>query len=387
VGDYDSSQLLPIAKQSLSKSATEPTTVKSVHTIEAVFAEYEESLRLHNQGREKTIDKTLKDYGVVVKRFSEVFPNKPVTDVTRQDVDTFRTLLLKMPTRPKRNISCLSVHQQIQKADEQGLPRLSPSTVKKQLMALSAVFEFAKEQYIIEVNPVHGSTKRLSSSIERRKGSDKQYNSRDLEVIFSSPIYTSGFRGQQSKYGEAVYWLPLLAYYTGCRAEELAQLYVSDIRETDGVHYLSIEAGAPDKSVKNAGSTRYVPLHKDLITLGFLSYLESLESSGRLFPKLKRIGDGRYAFRVGDWLADYFRGKLDVAHEVKALHAFRHTFKTQARLAGIPKDVADIINGHSSGDVSGSYGEYPLSMLKEALDKIPSVPVNLSEIHWKLEYC
>ncbi len=384
VGDYDSSQLLPIAKQSLSKSATEPTTVKSVHTIEAVFAEYEESLRLHNQGREKTIDKTLKDYGVVVKRFSEVFPNKPVTDVTRQDVDTFRTLLLKMPTRPKRNISCLSVHQQIQKADEQGLPRLSPSTVKKQLMALSAVFEFAKEQYIIEVNPVHGSTKRLSSSIERRKGSDKQYNSRDLEVIFSSPIYTSGFRGQQSKYGEAVYWLPLLAYYTGCRAEELAQLYVSDIRETDGVHYLSIEAGAPDKSVKNAGSTRYVPLHKDLITLGFLSYLESLESSGRLFPKLKRIGDGRYAFRVGDWLADYFRGKLDVAHEVKALHAFRHTFKTQARLAGIPKDVADIINGHSSGDVSGSYGEYPLSMLKEALDKIPSVPVNLSEIHWKL---
>ena len=24
---------------------------------------------------------------------------------------------------------------------------------------------------------------------------------------------------------------------------------------------------------------------------------------------------------------------------------------------------------------------------KEALDKIPSVPVNLSEIHWKLEYC
>ena len=384
VGDYESSQPLPIAEQSLSKSRTEPTTVKSVQTIEAVFAEYEESLRLHNQGREKTIDKTLKDYGVVVKRFSEVFPNKAVIDVTRQDVDTFRTLLLKMPTRPKRNISCLSVHQQIQKADEQELPRLSPSTVKKQLMALSAVFEFAKEQYIIEVNPVHGSTKRLSSSIERRKGSDKQYTSRDLEVIFSSPIYTSGFRGQQSKYGEAVYWLPLLAYYTGCRAEELAQLYVSDIRETDGVHYLSIEAGAPDKSVKNAGSTRYVPLHKDLITLGFLSYLESLESSGRLFPKLKRIGDGRYAFRVGDWLADYFRGKLDVAHEVKALHAFRHTFKTQARLAGIPKDVADIINGHSSGDVSGSYGEYPLSMLKDAVDKIPSVPVDLTQICWNL---
>jgi integrase len=113
---------------------------------------------------------------------------------------------------------------------------------------------------------------------------------------------------------------------------------------------------------------------------------ENLASKNfRLPPEIKDItGTGHC---VGDWLADYFRGKLDVAHEVKALHAFRHTFKTQARLAGIPKDVADIINGHSSGDVSGSYGEYPLSMLKEALDKIPSVPVNLSEIHWKLEYC
>ncbi len=383
VGDYDTSQPLPIAEQSLSKANKGVESVTSAPTIETVFKDYEESLRLHNQGREKTIDKTLKDYGVVVKRFAEVFPNKPITEVSRPDIDSFRTELLKMPTRPKRNIACLSVQQQIKKAEELGLPLLSPSTVKKQLMALSAVFEFAREQYIIETNPVHGSTKRLSSSIERRKGSEKQYTNKDLEVIFGSPIYTEGFRGQQAKYGEAVYWLPLLAYYTGCRAEELAQLYVSDIRETDGIHYLSIEAGAPDKSVKNAGSTRYVPLHKDLLSLGFLSYVESLDSTGRLFPKLNRVGDGRYAFRVGDWLADYFRGKLNVAHEVKALHAFRHTFKTQARLAGIPKDVADTINGHSSGDVSGSYGEYPLPMLKEAVDKIPSVPVDLSQIEWE----
>lgn len=382
VGDYDSSQPLPIAEQGLSKGHKDVRSVTNAPTIETVFKGYEESLRLHNQGREKTIDKTLKDYGVVVKRFAEVFPNKPVTEVSRPDIDTFRTELLKMPTRPKRNIACLSVQQQIKKAEELGLPLLSPSTVKKQLMALSAVFEFAREQYIIETNPVHGSTKRLSSSIERRKGGDKQYTSKDLEVIFSSPIYTSGFRGQQAKYGEAVYWLPLLAYYTGCRAEELAQLYVSDIRETDGIHYLSIEAGAPDKSVKNAGSTRYVPLHDDLLSLGFLSYAESLDSAGRLFPKLNRVGDGRYAFRVGDWLADYFRGKLNVAHGVKALHAFRHTFKTRARLAGIPKDVVDVINGHSSGDVSGSYGEYPLSLLKEAVDKIQSIPVCIESIIW-----
>lgn len=121
-------------------------------------------------------------------------------------------------------------------------------------MALSAVFEFAKEKYLIDVNPVHGSTKRLAKAIANRKGSDKQYDNKDLQTIFSSPIYREGFRGQLSKYGEAVYWLPLLAYYTGCRVEELAQLYVEDVRLTDGIYHLSIEANDTDKSVKNAGS-------------------------------------------------------------------------------------------------------------------------------------
>ena len=383
IGDFESSQPLPQAEQVITKRNQVVSKPVNQPTLETVYQDYEQSLRLHNQGREKTIERTLKDYSVVAKRFCEVFPNKPIKEVTRPDIDTFRMTLLKLPTRPKRHIACLDVHEQIKMAEELGLALLSPSTVKKQLMALSAFFEFAKEKYLIEVNPVHGSTKRLSATIERKKGSEKQYTNDDLRVIFSSPVYTEGFRGQQNRYGEAVYWLPLLAYYTGCRAEELAQLYVSDFREADGINYISIEADSPDKSVKNAGSTRYVPIHKDLIELGLMAYVSKLPIDGRLFPKLSRNkGDGRYAFRVGDWLADYFRGKLDVAHGVKALHAFRHTFKTQARLVGIPKDVTDAINGHSSGDVSSSYGEYPLSMLKEAVDRIPSVPAGISGIKW-----
>lgn len=118
------------------------------------------------------------------------------------------------------------------------------------------------------------------------------------------------------------------------------------------------------------------------VFLGFLTYAKSLDSAGRLFPNLNRIGDGRYAFPAGDGLADYFQGKLNVAQGVKALNAFRHTFKTQARLAGISKDVVDAINGHSFNDVSGSYGEHPLSLLKGAVDKIQAIPVGIESIIW-----
>ena len=382
VGDYETSQELPQADQSLSAKPLADNAGAPKLTLDALFKEYEESLRLHNRGRDKTLNKTIKDYSVVVSRFCEVFPSKPVKQVSRQDIDYFKTLLLKLPTRPKRNIAELSIHKQIEKAETLNLPLLSPATVKKQLMALSAVFEFAKEKYLIDVNPVHGSTKRLAKAIANRKGSDKQYDNKDLQTIFSSPIYREGFRGQLSKYGEAVYWLPLLAYYTGCRVEELAQLYVEDVRLTDGIYHLSIEANDTDKSVKNAGSNRQVPLHDDLITLGFIDYVNSLSGSQRLFPALKLGGDGRYAAPVGRWITKYFRETLNVGHNVRVFHAFRHTFKTKARLAGIPKDVADVINGHSSGDVSGTYGEYPLQLLKSEIDKLPSVPVELTQIAW-----
>ena len=382
VGDYETSQELPQADQSLSAKPLADNAGAPKLTLDALFKEYEESLRLYNKGRDKTLNKTIKDYSVVVSRFCEVFPRKSVKQVTRQDIDHFKTLLLKLPTRPKRNIAELSIHKQIEKAEALNLPLLSPATVKKQLMALSAVFEFAKEKYLIDVNPVHGSTKRLAKAITNRKGSDKQYDNKDLQTIFSSPIYREGFRGQLSKYGEAVYWLPLLAYYTGCRVEELAQLYVEDVRLTDGIYHLSIEANDTDKSVKNAGSNRQVPLHDDLITLGFIDYVNSLSGSQRLFPSLKLGSDGRYATRVGKWITHYFRTTLNVGLDVRVFHAFRHTFKTKARLSGIPKDVADVINGHSSGDVSGTYGEYPLQLLKSEIDKLPSVPVELNQIAW-----
>ena len=54
---------------------------------------------------------------------------------------------------------------------------------------------------------------------------------------------------------------------------------------------------------RDPNARREVPLHPDLITLGFLTYVNEMRRAGhrRLFPKLEPYR-GRYAKNIGRWL-------------------------------------------------------------------------------------
>ena len=91
-----------------------------------------------------------------------------------------------------------------------------------------------------------------------------------------------------------------MALYTGGRINELCQLYLSDIRVSEsGVAYLDFNLDTPDKvmddetetdkSLKTPNAQRQMPIHPELIKLGFLKYVEALKVDGRerLFPELK----------------------------------------------------------------------------------------------------
>lgn len=342
-------------------------------SVSTIFERYKETQLMTARGNEKTVERTLNSYASAIARFNEYSKGKPIAEVTRTDIGNFRDLLLKLPSKAKHEVTSKSLTEQIKIAYAQSLPRLSPNTVRKQIMALSAVFAYSIEMGLRDSNPVSGMTKRLTQSIERVDGAFKQYSQDDLVKIFTSPIYTEGFRPSGRSYGEAVYWLPLLAYYTAARVEELAQLYVSDVKQDKGIYYLHITADREDKSVKNKGSVRKIPLHKHLVALGFVEYVKNQPVSGRVFHELTIATDGRYANKVAAWLASYWRDNLGISRDIKAMHGFRHTWKTLARDAGIPKEVSDSITGHSSGDVSDIYGHYSLELLSRQIDLIPEI--------------
>jgi integrase len=169
-------------------------------------------------------------------------------------------------------------------------------------------------------------------------------------------------------------WVPLLGYYTGARLNEICQLHVSDIRMEDGTWYIDINDNTDNKRLKNRASKRKVPIHKSLIRLKFLDYVEKQKINGldRLFPELKKTCDG-YGGNASKWFGRHLI-KQAVIHNKKSFHSFRHTFTELLKKAKVDtKEIAGLV-GHYDADITtnryGS-GELPITILDEAIQKLP----------------
>lgn len=111
-------------------------------------------------------------------------------------------------------------------------------------------------------------------------------------MIFGSPVFTEGQRPTGGQ-GEAAFWLPLLALFTGARLAELAGLQASNVAHNKiiGATTVAIISDAKaGKQLKTKQSERAVPVHPQLIDFGFLNYVTArAKAHGEkawLFPKL-----------------------------------------------------------------------------------------------------
>lgn len=200
---------------------------------------------------------------------------------------------------------------------EQGL---SVATVKKAMGLLSAVFELAVANDKLSSNPVKGI--RLARPKVERK-SRVPFDADDLRRLFASPVFTQGLRPVGGK-GEAAFWLPYLGLWTGARLEELGQLLVSDVRSEHGCTYLSIsDEPESGKRLKSSSSRRRVPVHPELVTLGFLNYVQQQKqaSERRLFPLLSRSGGRQLTSSWSQWFSRYLREVVGI----KDRRAFRRS--------------------------------------------------------------
>lgn len=328
---------------------------------------------------DKTADKTVSECRAVVRRFIELNGDLPVSQISRARCQDFCSALLKMPAKGD-GIRSLTLPQAIAKADAEGLPTLSHASVKKQLRFLSGVLGYAcKTLEVIPEEPVLASglitdLVRVSRRQVRRTGEEKAYTRQDLRAMFSGPLFRGEWSPQRSDFGQALYWVPLLLAYTGARLGEVAQLFASEVRRCPDteVWFLDLRPG-DDKSVKTGSSVRRVPLHDDLLALGFLDYVQSLPADGRLFPKLQPHKSNGYGYAVGKAWAKYLREVAGVHSSASPAHGLRHTFKTLCREVGIETAVSDWITGHSATNVGASYGGNPLSRMAEELKRFPSI--------------
>jgi hypothetical protein len=329
-----------------------------------------------------------------IERFIELHGDLQVAQINRGHVRQFRDAALLVPAKRsgkllKATLPALVEHSRAHPE----VPRIKASTINKWLNCLGAVLNWARKNGIIPdempwSDPVSGM--RLPEARSTRQ----PWEPEELSALFASPIYRAGERPIGGK-GEAAFWLPLLGIFSGARLNELAPMCVEDVKRDalTGVRFFTvIEDEEEGRSVKTEGSVRAIPIHSELVRIGFLEFVEHVRKSGgqsaRLFPKLTPGPKGGFGEAFSKWFGRYKR-KLGITNPSSVFHSFRHGFKDALRAASVNEDINDAITGHSGGNaIARGYGwkdmvrRFGFQTLSDGVEKVRYPGLDLTVLRW-----
>ena len=196
----------------------------------------------------------------------------------------------------------------------------------------------------------------------------------ELKKIFNIKTYPdSHLRKNQAKF-----WVPIIALYHGCRLNEICQMDVMDVVREKNIPCFSINSNNKDKSLKNSGSHRVIPIHPKVLDMGFLQYVEYQRKNKqeKLFSELTQTKRNGYSKIVQSWFARYL-DSLGITGTDKVFHSFRHTFETMAVEKKIPAEYQNAICGWTDQGIGQRLYAHKkdMNVMLEELSKI-NYPIN-----------
>jgi integrase len=195
---------------------------------------------------------------------------------------------------------------------------------------------------------------------ERQKFSKKKKASKkDKRQAWEPEDVVKLIDGAKAKTGDAnLHDLILLGAFTGARIEELAKLRVEDVREKNGVQYLSIEES------KSEAGLRDIPVHKDLVKV--VESLVKSSSDGYLLPLEPITTNGERSSAIGK---RFGRLKSSLGYDGRLVfHSMRKTLSTLLERQGLHHNQAAEITGHEK--VGETYGTYSAGLTIEEKAKL-----------------
>jgi integrase len=338
-------------------AAAPPSTAPAVplsSLVEPFFAKRtRDKIRQQGMAQERT----------TLRLFFEIVGDRPAREYGRHDITAFLDTLRRLPSRygksPKDKD--LSIQELIERADETDAQRLADKTVKRHLSALSVFFKLAVDRGHLTLTERNDIIGEHDFSLDDAREARDQWTGEELHQLFSSAVWTGRDPSRRSAPGmeiarDARFWIPLLCVFEGTRLEEVADLRRKDVRNEAGVWQMEITT--EHRRLKNNSAKRAVPIHPELIRLGFLEYVARIapQPTNPLFPDLEPQGaDQKRGPRITRWFVEY-RRDIGVFREGVGAHAFRHNVNT--RLREELHDYSDQLRlsyllGHASGTGEG----------------------------------
>lgn len=289
-----------------------------------------------------------------LRQFEAQHHEVPLADISRDMGDLYRTWLLENCKTPK--------------------------TARDRLTGIKSLLKFAA--ITLEWTQRHtwiGIDIKAKTTARRRPLSDDE-----LKKLFSTELHTRYVLPKVPKAGrDAAYWIPLLGAFTGARLGELCQLRTVDIQTIEGVHVLVLTDDGEGQSIKSAAGHRTVPIHSELLRLGFMEYAKSTTEAGNdsLWPHLP-LRKGKPSDYFGRWFRD-FREDLELhGPGLPTFHYFRHTVRPLMRRVGFSESTQDKVTGHETQGSVGTvvYDHWTLEEVRAAVEAIKYPYVMLPKV-------
>lgn len=246
------------------------------------------------------------------------------------------------------------------------------TTINDHISILNGFFDYCIENKLVNiVNPAAGL---FIKGANKKIVSYQPFNADELSRIFNPVVYRKKMRFPDC------YWGPLIALFTGARAEEIASLNRDDVYVLHGHWVMHIRRG------KTENAQRIVPVHDELIDLGWIEYIKWLHTTTykMVFPHLLNGPNGykKNLSRGFGILLD--QPEVNIVDELKVFHSFRHTVITKLTAAGVNDGLKRALVGHDSDTPDDAHGTYihldAIGVLarKDAIEKVTYPSLELS---------
>ena len=286
------------------------------------------------------IGKITKEKSNLIKSNIKNFPKNRTKNPKYRDKDFHSILKMKIPQKDIIHIT----------------------TINKHLGYLSSFMMWCVNNGYCDMNPFIGmKIKQKKSARDERD----RYSEKELKVIFSKQNYLHYTNVETGRY--ANYWVPLIAVFTGMRVNEIASLYLDNVRQIGGNHRgkrwcidVLEETNRPNKRLKNLSSRRIVPIHDTILELGFIDYLNLIKKvpvgennleRTRVFEELT-YQDGTYARSVSRFWNYRYLPLLGLKKTTLTLHSLRHTLIDNLKQIGVEPHFISELVGHSQGSIT-----------------------------------
>jgi len=310
--------------------------------------------RFIDEQRAELRDKSVREYETSLSVLNELWTYGPLSSTSRETAIKLRDSILEYPVNRHKG---KNAERSIDEIKQNEWRPISRTTANKHYSRWSHFMSWCVECEIITKNHLKGKTPKASKSPRR------SWEPEELDKLFNSLAAKEWKEHQSWKH-----WLPILGLATGARIEELCGIESQDVKtDSSGNWYLDI-VDSKVRQLKNQTSIRKVPLHSQIINLGFLEFAES-RKGGMLFPELKRYSSASLSHEPSKWFGR-LKLKLGFGPEL-VFHSFRHLVRELLHEANTPDSCIKEILGHEQGDVTfGTYGKIKPDTLKQHIDTL-----------------